>query len=241
MAPELGENDLELFRRWHRLSRPYIAWQFEQFAKFVGERVADVGCGLGNFVPHLRDRELYLGLEPDNRLAAEARGQFLDWGNVLIIGGREADVTSPECVALMRSHRVDTVLAVNVLEHIADDRHALQNMVATLDPGKHLCLLVPALPWAMGSLDRIALHHRRYSRAELLRLAVGLPAEVLCCHYLNLVGGLGWWLRSRVLRSRKYGGINFILMNALLPGVRLVERVVKPPLGLSLVMVLRKI
>ena len=67
-----------------------------------------------------------------------------------------------------------------------------------------------------------------------------MPLEALDLYHLNMPGGIGWFVKSRLLKVRSYGASNFKLMNGILPVVRFVERRLRPPFGLSLVMVLKK-
>ena len=62
---------------------------------------------------------------------------------------------------------IDTIVCLNVLEHVEDDRGALRRLHAALAPGGRLLLLVPAHEWLYGAIDRAIDHHRRYERAGL--------------------------------------------------------------------------
>jgi 2-polyprenyl-3-methyl-5-hydroxy-6-metoxy-1,4-benzoquinol methylase len=55
-----AESHLDFYRRWSGHCKPYFRWQMRQFSPYIGNRVGDVGCGLGNFAELLLDRELYL-------------------------------------------------------------------------------------------------------------------------------------------------------------------------------------
>lgn len=232
-----AESHLAFYRRWHRLSRPYIRWQFEQFQPYIGRRVADVGCGLGNFTGLLADRELYLGVDTDEELLRELSGEFGRHPNVRTA---QLDLTRPELTEALRANRVDTVLCVNVLEHVAEDAQAVRNLVAGLPGGGHLCVLVPALPMLFGTLDELDGHHRRYTRRTLAALLASLPGRVLRLYYFNFIGVPGWLFKGRVLRQRRHTTDNYTLMNALLPIVRPLERCFPPPFGMSVIAIFRK-
>jgi len=236
-----AKNNLEFYECWHRLSGPYIAWQFAQFREYVGSRVADVGCGLGNFVNLVKDRSLYIGLESDDRLAARVVLEHKDDQNVEIVTGRRSDITTPESVDFLIEKEIDTILSVNVLEHIHDDRSAVRNMIYGLRENGHLCVLVPAMPLAYGCIDEISLHHRRYSRKSLESLVLDLPLKILAFGYFNLVGGCGWFIKSRIFKVNTNSRNNFLVMNKMLPIVKYLEERIRIPFGLSLVLVGRKI
>jgi len=236
-APE-KESRLSFYKRWGRLAGPYFEWQIRPFLPYLGKRVADIGCGLGNFTPFLEDRELYLGLEPEPELRREF-GQRFSSSNIKLAD--HGDITTPEAVHEIESHQMDSILCVNVLEHIKEDGLALSNMVKGIQSDGHLCLLVPALPWLYGTLDEMDGHYRRYTKKGLLRLAREEGVEVVKIYYSNLIGALGWFFKGKILKEKSHGDENFTLMNKILPFVSFTENIVKPFIGMSLVMVVKKI
>src|SRR6266404_6116761 len=131
----MSESHLDFYRRWHRLSKPYIQWQLRQFTPYLGRRIADVGCGLGNFTESLLDRDLYLGIDLDSELLAELKREY---GHNPIVQTMELDLTSPSVPEKLRAQNVDTIICVNVIEHIEDDRLAVRNLIDSLPSGGHL-------------------------------------------------------------------------------------------------------
>jgi SAM-dependent methyltransferase len=231
------ESHLDFYRRWHRNTKPYIRWQLEQFEPFLGRRVADVGCGLGNFAEYLATKELYLGIDADEELLAELRKEY---GHHPGVKTTNIDITSPACTEALRAERVDTIICVNVIEHIEDHARAVRNMVDALPPGGHLGLLVPALPVLMGTLDRLDGHYRRYTKPVLRGVLDGLPGDLLQLYYFNLPAVAGWFVKGRILKQERHTDDNYHIMNAILPAVRWCEKRVHPPFGMSLVAVFRK-
>jgi hypothetical protein len=141
---------------------------------------------------------------------------------------------------------VDVALALNVLEHIEDDVHALANMGRLVRRGGKVIVFVPALETLYGSLDRLAGHFRRYDRAlieERLRAAGLAPRSV---RFFNMIGALGWFVNACVIPQMRLDG-------AAVDGqVRLydryvvriasaIERRLEPPFGQSLIAVAEKI
>lgn len=235
-----SESRVDFYRRWGALNAPYFRWQFEQFASYTGKRVADIGCGLGNFLPFLKNTECYLGFEPDAALRQEFQKHCTA---PEIILSPSHDITDSRAAAALKAHAVDTIFCINVLEHIENDAQALKNMLEGLSPGGHLCLLVPALQALYGSLDRLDGHYRRYEKKQLLELASAAAdsrARVVKCRYMNFPGIFGWFLKSKVLKEKTQKDENYMLMNKILPVVAAVEKLIPPPLGMSLVLVLKK-
>lgn len=237
MYSQKEESHLDAYRRWGKLAKPYFKWQFEQFSNYIGKRIGDIGCGLGNFVQFLNDRELYLGFEPDKELSREFN--LLHKGENIKLAAN-GDVCSDKAIEEMKKSRLDTIICINVLEHIKDDKRVLSNMVEGVAKGGYICILVPALEVLFGSLDELDGHYRRYTKETLKQLVKGLEADIVKCHYFNLIGALGWYLKSRIIKEKSHGDENYTIINLLLPFISAIEKAIKPPFGLSLVMALRK-
>jgi SAM-dependent methyltransferase len=233
----VSESHLEFYRRWHRLSGPYIQWQFEQFKPYLGRRIADVGCGLGNFTRFLVERDLYLGIDLDEELLAELHRNYVSSPTVQTLA---LDATSSTFADVLRSHSIDSIICANVIEHIEDDRLAVKNMIQALPIGGHLCVLVPGLPFLFGTLDNLDGHFRRYTRQSLIERFRALPADLVRSYYFNFVGIPGWFIKGRVLRQTSHTDDNYRIMNALLPIVKPIERLCPPPIGMSVIAIYRR-
>jgi SAM-dependent methyltransferase len=238
----MSESHSEFYERWSALARPYFAWQFAQFAPYVGKRAVDVGCGLGSFVEHFLAHgvEGYWGVENDPDLRARFAQRHRDPRARLTAA---TDATDPALAAEMKAAGVDTAFSVNVLEHIERDDLALKHMIEGTAPGGHICLLVPAHPFLYGSLDALDRHFRRYTKATLRDLAAragGSSVEWVDLYHFNALAAFGWFLKGRVLKETKQENENWTVMNAVLPFVSRAEGLLRPPFGLSLVAILRR-
>ena len=132
------ESRLNFYRRWGRLAKPYFRWQIRQFRPFLGKRIGDVGCGIGNFTCFFKGRDLlYIGFEPDKELAEEFKRSCLR-GNIR--SAVNGDICTTEAVAEIKESGLDTVICINVLEHIENDRHAFFNIVDGVVQGGHICI-----------------------------------------------------------------------------------------------------
>jgi len=232
------EDRMSFYKRWSRLSKAYFKWQYQQFSSYLGPRVADVGCGLGNFVPFLKNKEFYLGLEPDRELSIEFKRSCV-FENVKL--ALHSDITTEESVAEIIENKIDSIICVNVLEHIYDDQTALANLTKGVSSGGHICILVPAFTWLFGTLDKLDGHYRRYSKKDLISLTNGLPVIIKDAYYVNFIGVFGWFIRGRVLKAKTYHNNDWKAMNLLVPLVSRLEKLIRPPIGLSCVLILQKI
>lgn len=234
-----SEDHLSFYTRWNALAGPYFRWQLSQFQPYLGRRIADLGCGVGNFAQFLLDRELYLGIDMDPEMIQYMESEYSPerCPNVEIA---HADVASPNCLRILKERNIDTILSVNVLEHIEDDISAINLMVEALPKGGSLCLLVPAFGQLYGTLDQLDNHYRRYNKAALVEKLDQTQLHIITLHYFNLLGAFGWFLKGRILKQTAHTNDNFRIMNYLSRYMKVVERAISIPFGLSLVMVARK-
>src|ERR1022692_2655060 len=174
----------------------YFAWQGRLVAPELGQRVIEVGCGIGNFTRMLLDRETVLAVDVDPACVERLRQRYSNQLNL------HAFVCEPDSAAfsdLARFHP-DSCVCLNVLEHIEDDGRALEAMAQILVPGGVIVLLVPAFQALYGPIDRNLGHYRRYRRDLIVRLAGAAGLEVRKLHYVNAAGFFGWWVNAHVLK-----------------------------------------
>ena len=216
---------LDIFLQTPRLN----AWIFERVRPWCGRRVLEVGSGVGNLTGFLL-RELVIATDIEHEFVDRLRARFRDHPNVIVsrLGLGNFDVES------IRGYAPDTVLCVNVLEHVEDDRRALRLLADAIPAGGHLLLYVPALPWLYGSLDRGLRHHRRYGWRELRERMECAGWRVIHQSYMNILGIPGWFLTSRLLRRDLLPIRQVKLYDRLTPILRLEDRV-RLPIGMSLV------
>lgn len=212
----------------------YNDWLLERGAAFVGKRVLDFGAGIGTFTAALASRAEVVALEPDPEFLPRLRERFAGDDRVTVVhadAGWLADADPRE--------RFDTVLCLNVLEHIRDDEIVLRGFHDRLSPGGHLLLLVPAHRALYGAIDRSVGHERRYSRRSLLSLLDRTGFEPADVRYVNPLGALGWLVSSRLLRRPQVPAGPLRAYDRLVPALQLLDRL-PLPFGLSVWAVARR-
>jgi SAM-dependent methyltransferase len=219
-------------------ARRYFAWQARLAAEQIGQRVIEIGCGLGNFTGHLLDRELVVAVDVVDDCLEHLRGRFPGRPN---LETRRMDVQDREFREL-RDFRPDTIVCLNVLEHVRNDRLALEHMHEVLEPGGRAVFILPAFESLYGPIDRNLGHFRRYSRGHWRELAEATGFEVRQSRYFNSVGLAAWWINARVLRKTEQSEGQIALFDALIvPPLSRLERWIEPPFGQSILTVLQKV
>jgi SAM-dependent methyltransferase len=207
----------------------YNRWLTERVAPWVGRRVLEIGAGIGNMAEFFLDRERLVLAEPDGDYRARLASRFADQPHVAVV-----PVRLPEVDSRLAAERLDTIICLNVLEHVEADAAALAGMRSLLQPRGRLVLLVPALQSIYGTLDSALGHYRRYGAAELRAKMTAAGMRLLHIEYFNLGGVLGWWLTGRVLRRTIIPSGSLRLYDALVPLFRL-ERFLPWRIGQSLI------
>jgi 2-polyprenyl-3-methyl-5-hydroxy-6-metoxy-1,4-benzoquinol methylase len=233
MPPNYTIADLERMAR----ATNYIAWQRRLVTPELGQRVIEVGCGIGNFTGTLLDRETVLAIDVDPTCIGRLRERYSNRPNL------HTFVCEPDSAAFadLARWRPDSCVCLNVLEHIEDDHRALDAMASVLVPGGAIMLLVPAFQALYGPIDRNLNHCRRYSRKSVARLAHAAGLAIKTLHYVNAIGFFGWWMNAHIFRREAQSESQIRLFDrSIVPWMSRLEAVAPPPFGQSLFAVLRK-
>lgn len=227
-------DDLETMR----LARRYTAHIFNLLRPHVGRRVLEIGCGIGTMTARLLDvADDVVGIEPNPNCLTRLQ-EHVGGHRRLTLHFCHLEECDP---AELAAHRFDTVLCVNVLEHIEDHTAALRMFAHALIPGGKVLIFVPAVQAAYGPLDAELGHFRRYSKPTLARPFADAGLEVLELRYTNPIGLLGWMFNARITRSTSHSPVQVKLFDTLVaPWALPLERVMAPPIGLSLIAVGRR-
>ena len=224
-ADEVGAATLERLAVADRFN----AWMYGRLARWIGEAVLEVGSGIGNISRFLIDRERVVLTDTEPAYRAHLDSRF---GHLTHV--RVASVTLPTVPPDLATERFDSVVCLNVLEHIDADVDSLAAMRNLLAPGGCVVVLVPALPALYGALDRALGHVRRYTPA-MLRERYDLAGLRLVHHeYFNTAGMPGWWFVGRVLKRSMIPTGSLRVYDALVPLFRL-ERLLPWRVGQSLI------
>jgi SAM-dependent methyltransferase len=213
------------------LAPRYNTWMFERIRPWVGDRVLEIGAGIGNLSAFLADRQRVTLTDTSPTYLEALRARFAGRSNVKV-----ARLFLPTVDPNAFDPPYDTVICLNVLEHVEDDARSLSGILTLLRPGGRLVLLVPALPSLYGTLDRALGHYRRYGRQDLEARMTRAGFRMEHTEYFNLGGIPGWWLTGRVLRRELIPRGSLKVYDALVPLFRL-ERFLPWRVGQSLIAV----
>ncbi len=210
----------------------YNEWIYNNIKKHVRGKVLEIGCGIGNITDYLiKDAVNVTATDIDDSYIKYAKKKYLKSRKVKII---KMDIMKPNKKIIKEKY--DTVVMLNVLEHIKDDSKAVKNACAALKKGGKFIILVPAMQWIYGETDRALGHHKRYEKKDIEKLFKNSQMEIKEIFYSNLPGMFGWFISGRIFKEKKIP-INQarIFDRYVLPVVKLTESVIKPFMGQSLI------
>jgi len=217
-------------------TKNYNCWIYDIIRPFLGRRILEVGCGIGNMTQFLRNYEMLVAIDNSSDCIQIINFRFPQKENFKILN---YDICS-EKIQELRKFNFDTVICINVLEHIKDDLKALDNCYCLLDEKGKLILFVPAFKFLYGSIDRADHHYRRYNSKELSTKLSKSRFIIEKKFYVNMLGILPWILHGKILKTPVHPRDQMLFFDRFVPLYAFWERIFSPPLGLSLVFVCRK-
>jgi len=225
------EHGSEILARLNRAPR-FTKWMADTIRPYMGDRVLEIGAGIGNLTANLVPRAVYWAsdVNPHYLDRLKKLKQARPYMQVQYTDASAGETYPPE--------HFDTVICLNVVEHLENDVQALKNIRGALQKNGRAIVLVPNGPGLYGSLDRVLGHYRRYTREQLTEACERAGFRVEKVLKFNRIGAPGWWWNGKVLKSETFGYWQIKLLNTLLPLLRPIDRFLPFP-HLSWIMILR--
>jgi len=219
-------------------AKNYFAWQSRLVTRELGQRVVEVGCGLGNFTSSLLDRELVVALDVEPDCVERLKARYPNRSNLMAFTCNAEHDSFRE----FARYKPDSCVCLNVLEHIAEHRQVLEDMANMLVPGGVIVLLVPAFPSLYGPIDEKLGHERRYTRKSMFELAQQAGLRIRKARYMNTVGFFGWWMNSHIFKREAQSATQIEIFDRfVVPVMAPIESLIPPPFGQSLFVVLERV
>lgn len=228
-----GLSTLEVLKE----AKNYNKWITDEIQQYITPPSLEIGAGTGNISSHfLQKKPLYLSDE-DKGLVKNLKKKFEKNQNVFVT---QLDITKQPYKKYQKFF--STLFAINVLEHIQDDQTALKNMNTMLKKNGKLLLLVPAKQKAYTKLDKDLGHFRRYEKKEIIKKMKKAGYVIETIYFFNFVGLISWYLRDKMNKDNIHlKPYHITLFDKIVPILRKIETVFRPPVGISLIIVGRKI
>jgi len=213
-----GEKTLEIMSTasW------YNNWLIGQISKYLNGDILEIGAGIGNFTSKLSKygKVTAIDYDPDYKNA--------NYGDI------------EKGKYFFEDKKFDSIICMNVLEHIKDDKKTLGNMFSLLKKNGKLILLVPAHEWAYGQMDKELGHFRRYSKGEVEKKVLNSNFSIINSHYLNWLGLIGWIVSGKALKGILFSNWGLGIFDFIAQPLLLIEKFINLPFGLSVLVIAEK-
>lgn len=238
MEDRIGKETLHIISAADKFNQ----WMFEVIKPYAKGKVFEIGSGIGNISDRFINKGYTLMLSDYNSgYCEELQSKYSD--HPTVIGVRQMDLVDPD---FEKKHfdlfeQFNTVFALNVIEHIEDDLLALANSSKLLKKGGHLIILVPSYQKLYNNFDVELGHCRRYNITTMSKLFTVNNFEIIHTQYFNFVGTLGWYFNGNILKKQQLPAGQMKIYNRLVPVFKIVDKLIQNRVGLSTIVVGKKI
>ncbi len=216
--------------------KSYNEWVFSQIKDYLGDSVWEVGSGEGAYSQYMTGAKFLVLSDIIDDYLKVLKGKFDDFENVTI---EKIDLVSDDYKKLS-NYNIDTVVCINVLEHIGPHLKAMRNIYKTLQPGGRLLFIGPHHPFLYGSLDKHANHFRRHTRRQMAPSLNKIGFKIEKILVFNLLAAFNWFFQGRVLKRKIISSGNLDWCEKFLPFAKFIDLINPFPIGLNIVVIARK-
>lgn len=214
----------------------YLNWIAELLRPYLGDRVLELGAGIGGFSGLLMGRRIkYVAAETDPLYLHALRNRFLRTPNVEV---RQLDEDDPGHIMSL-GQQFDSVLCLNRLEYLRDPARTLDALRHVLLPDGRLMILAPYDPSLTGTLDQTLSIQRRFSEQDLQVMLTAAGFVIEKTIVLNRMGAAAWRFFGKVLRRRHINKVTLKLFDTTVWLWRRIDSIL-PWNGLSIVIIARR-
>ncbi|MBX3241118.1 MAG: class I SAM-dependent methyltransferase [Chitinophagaceae bacterium] len=233
-----GKKTLEVFSKAIHFNK----WMFNKLAPYFHGHILEIGSGIGNISSLLLEQYVHVNLsDVKYEYCKILQSKFSGNSNLENIYQLNLEDTSllnhfPEL-----KKKFDTVLVLNVVEHIKDDKQAINNCKKFLNENGTLIILVPAHQFLYNSIDKELGHFKRYDQKSISSLLGSCGLTVIHTSYFNTAGIPAWWLSGSILRKKMVTGSQMRIYDRLIPLFKLADIIFNKVSGLSVIAIAQKI
>ena len=228
--------------KWKYVNR-YSDWMYHAYSDYIGKHIFDVGAGIGRMVSYYLPQE-------EKVVATDIFQKQVDYMNEVFsefsaFSARKIDILKDDLIGYYNSF--DTVLCINVLEHLKDDELAMVRMYELLCKNGYLIIMVPAFQKLFCQMDTNVSHYRRYDGGVLKKMAQKHKYNVVHNGYFNVLGIIPYYLKGKIKKNTSesfssdlnvYSGKIYNIAASILEPI---EKIFPPHFGLSELIVIQKV
>jgi len=161
----------------------------------------EIGPGTGNFSELIKKKSKKLTLIDEKKASVK----FL---KKKFVGDSIISITESTLFNLKNKKKFDTIIMLNVLEHIKDDHSALKKLLSLLKKNGYLILQVPSFNFLYSNYDELVGHYKRYVKKDFIDIKNKMNLNIKDMYYFNFIGAFGWWVNYCLLKKTEKGKSN---------------------------------
>lgn len=233
-----GHTNLELVSQNHRFNN----WMYKEISAGLKGDVLEIGSGIGTYSKKIiqdKPRVSHIMLTDISSSYIEAlANKFSSKNNNVSVS--KLDLDRKEDYEKIGYKKFDSILALNVLEHVENDEFALQQLYEMLKDEGTVVILVPCHKFLYNIIDKNVGHFRRYTKKELEYKVSKTQFTIQRIFYFNMLGIVGWYLNGSLAKNPQINSTASRIFDSLVPVSQYVERLIGGRLGLSIICYLKK-
>lgn len=211
----------------------YNQWTLKKFLPYLRGDILEVGCGIGNFTLSLAEYGEVWAIDINKEYIEETKRLI---GNKAQIGFGDIERGK----YFFGSQKFNSIVCLNVLEHIKDDNLAINNLYKLLKIEGTLILLIPSHQFLYGEIDKAIGHFRRYTELEISEKLKTAGFMILKHRRINFLGAIGWLLTGKIFREATVGYKKIKMFNSVAPFILPLEDLIEPPLATSILVIAKR-
>ena len=211
-------------------------WVYDKMKPYLGSNILEIGSGIGTVSSRLLDKERVLTL-------TDVNDNYIAYLEKKFIGNPYVEVIKNNIIQLsetIKNKKIDTVVCINVLEHIENDMQALINMKEYLTENGRLIIMVPAHKVLYSLIDKTVGHNTRYTISELAEKIKNAGFRICRQEYMNAPGAIGWFFVHKLFKKKHMSVLTIRLFDKFIPLISTLEKFFKMPFGLSVYIIAEK-
>jgi len=218
----------------------FTEWMYFEVKPFLHGNILEIGSGMGTFsekvIRDFHNSKIFIS-DADVNYVGVLKKRFNIYKDVYCM---RLDATQLDDFSNIHTP-INSVLALNILEHVEDDVAVLKNIYKILCSGGTFVILVPAHKFLYNAIDKAIGHRRRYSKRDVIEKILQTDFKIKKIFYFNFLSIAGWYINGTIFKSGIVSKRAASLLNLLTPVLKFIEhRIINNSIGISLVIVLKK-
>jgi len=222
----VGEYTLKAMKK----AKWYNRWLLTFIDKYLNGDILEVGAGIGNFSKMLKKYGKITVIDINRKYLNNCRIGDINCG----LG----DIEKGEY--FFKDKKFDSIISLNVIEHIKDDSRAFRNISQLLNKNGTAVILVPAHKMLYSKYDNLLGHYRRYIISDVKKLIGDIGLEIVDIRYINWWGAVGWLFFMKLLKRTDFPENELGIFDTFGKFLLWPEKILKLPFGLSVLVVVRR-